>query len=101
VNRLLGQDRLVVAAEPGTTRDAIDTPFEYQGRKLVFIDTAGSPQAQQSARGPRVLFDAAHHARDGARDVCLLVVDAKDGMHVQDLKMPTMRGSAAPPSSSS
>src|SRR2546422_11082386 len=41
VNRLLGQDRLVVAAEPGTTRDAIDTPFEYQGKKLVFIDTAG------------------------------------------------------------
>src|SRR5207244_10602547 len=41
VNKLLGQDRLVVADEPGTTRDAIDTPFDYQGRKLVFIDTAG------------------------------------------------------------
>src|SRR5712664_4694342 len=41
VNRLLGQDRHVVAAEPGTTRDAIDTPLSYQGHTLVFIDTAG------------------------------------------------------------
>src|SRR3989449_6302635 len=41
VNKLLGQERLIVAAEPGTTRDAIDTPFAYDGRRLVFIDTAG------------------------------------------------------------
>src|SRR2546422_6438618 len=54
VNRLLGQDRHVVAAEPGTTRDAIDTPFEYQGRKLVFIDTAGGPQPSKGHEGPQV-----------------------------------------------
>ncbi len=41
VNRLLGSERLVVAAEPGTTRDAIDTPLRYGDRTLVFIDTAG------------------------------------------------------------
>ena len=41
VNRLLGEDRLVVAAEAGTTRDAIDTPMQYHGRTLVFIDSAG------------------------------------------------------------
>src|SRR2546426_1069212 len=41
VNRLLGEERLVVADEPGTTRDAIDTPLRYHGRTLVFIDTAG------------------------------------------------------------
>ena len=40
VNRLLGEDRLVVAAEAGTTRDAIDTPMRYHGRTFVFIDTA-------------------------------------------------------------
>src|SRR5256885_5723010 len=44
VNRLLGQERLIVADEPGTTRDAIDTAFEYQGRTLIFIDTAGPRQ---------------------------------------------------------
>src|SRR5213079_989274 len=41
VNRLLGEERLVVADEPGTTRDAIDTPLSYEGHTLVFIDTAG------------------------------------------------------------
>src|SRR5207244_2372909 len=41
VNRLLGAERLVVADEPGTTRDAIDTPLTWHGRTLVFIDTAG------------------------------------------------------------
>src|SRR5437867_4575446 len=41
VNRLLGAERVVVAAEPGTTRDAIDTPLTYQDRSLMLIDTAG------------------------------------------------------------
>src|SRR5439155_1285939 len=44
VNRLLGEERLVVADEPGTTRDAIDTPLSYEGHTLVFIDTAGLPK---------------------------------------------------------
>ncbi len=41
INRLLGEERLVVADEAGTTRDAIDTPMSYHGRQVVFIDTAG------------------------------------------------------------
>src|SRR5687768_11066353 len=41
VNRLLGEDRLVVSEVAGTTRDAIDTPMRYHGRSVVFIDTAG------------------------------------------------------------
>src|SRR3989441_4691790 len=48
VNRLLGQDRLVVAPEPGTTRDAIDTPLVDHGRTIAFIDAAGW---RQRARG--------------------------------------------------
>ena len=41
VNRLLGEERHVVAAEAGTTRDAIDSPLRYHGKNLNFIDTAG------------------------------------------------------------
>ncbi|RPI05211.1 MAG: ribosome biogenesis GTPase Der, partial [Zetaproteobacteria bacterium] len=41
VNRILGTERVVVSAEPGTTRDAIDTRFGYQGRDYILVDTAG------------------------------------------------------------
>ena len=41
INRILGEDRLIVSNIPGTTRDAIDTPFELDGQKYVLIDTAG------------------------------------------------------------
>ncbi|MDO8612311.1 MAG: ribosome biogenesis GTPase Der, partial [Dehalococcoidia bacterium] len=41
VNAILGQERVLVSAEPGTTRDAVDTPFDYGGKRLVLIDTAG------------------------------------------------------------
>ena len=87
VNRLLGQDRLIVAAEPGTTRDAIDTPLPYQGRTLVFIDTAGLRKRSKVAEDLE-FYSTLRTSRAMERaDVCLLVVDAKDGMHVQDLKI--------------
>src|SRR5947209_20330527 len=87
VNRLLGEERLVVADEPGTTRDAIDTPLSYEGHTLVFIDTAGLRKRTKVAddiefystlRTSRAIERA---AVGGPR------VDAGDGMHVQDLKI--------------
>src|SRR5438445_554529 len=47
VNRLLGRERLVVAEEPGTTRDAIDTPFAYDGRRLELIDTVAEERQKR------------------------------------------------------
>jgi GTP-binding protein len=89
VNRLLGQERLIVAAEPGTTRDAIDTPLTYNGRKLVFIDTAGL-RKRSKVEEDLEFYSTLRTSRAMERaDVCLLVVDAKDGMHVQDLKIAT------------
>ena len=41
INRLVGEDRLVAADQPGTTRDSIEVPFQYEGRKFVLVDTAG------------------------------------------------------------
>ena len=55
VNRLLGEDRLVVSDEAGTTRDAIDTPMRYHERTIVFIDTAGLRRIGLIAWGAVVL----------------------------------------------
>src|SRR5213594_422970 len=87
VNRLLGEERLVVADEPGTTRDAIDTPLRYHGRTLVFIDTAGL--RKRSKVDDEIEFYSTLRASRAIEraDVSVLVVDAKDGMHVQDLKI--------------
>jgi GTP-binding protein len=87
VNKLLGQERHVVADEPGTTRDAIDTPFVYEGHNLVFIDTAGLRKRSREKEDLE-FYSTLRTSRAMERaDVCLLVVDAKDGMHAQDLKI--------------
>ncbi len=87
VNRLLGEERVVVAAEPGTTRDAIDTPLSYEGRTLVFIDTAGL-RKRSKVEDDIEFYATLRTSRAIERaDVCVLVVDAQDGMHVQDLRI--------------
>jgi GTP-binding protein len=87
VNRLLNEERLVVAAEPGTTRDAIDTPLGYQGHTLVFIDTAGL-RKRSKVEDDIEFYSTLRTSRAIERaDVCVLVVDALDGMHVQDLRI--------------
>jgi GTP-binding protein len=87
VNQLLGEDRLVVAAEPGTTRDSIDTPLEHAGHTLVFIDTAGL-RKRSKVQDDIEFYSTLRTARAMERaDVCVLVVDATDGLHAQDLKI--------------
>lgn len=90
VNRLLGEERLVVAAEAGTTRDAIDTPFQYHGRRIVFVDTAGLRRQSRVEEG--IEFYAALRTRRAIEraTVCVLVIDAVDGLHNQDLKIATL-----------
>jgi len=87
VNRLLGAERVVVAAEPGTTRDAIDTPLTYQDRRLVLIDTAGL-RKRSRVEDELEFYSTLRTARAVERaHVCIIVVDATDGMHAQDLKI--------------
>ena len=87
VNRLLGQDRHIVAAEPGTTRDAIDTPFMHGTQKLVFIDTAGL-RKRSKVEEDLEFYSVLRTSRAMERaQVCVLVVDATDGIHAQDLKI--------------
>ncbi len=87
VNRLLGQDRVIVAPEPGTTRDAIDTPLTYGGRVLTFVDTAGL--RRRGKIDEAVEFYALLRTQRAIEraDVCVIVLDAAEGLHTQDLKV--------------
>lgn len=87
-NRLLGEERVVVSEVAGTTRDAIDTPFKYNGEDFLIIDTAGLRRKRsieyESVEQYSVLrtLEAVRRA-----DVCLIVIDAIEGLTEQDLKI--------------
>ena len=87
VNRLLGEERLVVSEVAGTTRDAIDTPMRYHGRTIVFIDTAGL--RRQSRVDDGIEFYSSLRTRRAIEraDICLLMIDAVEGLQNQDLKI--------------
>lgn len=87
VNRLLGEDRMVVSPEAGTTRDPVDSPLVYHGRSLVFVDTAGL-RRQSRIAGPLEYYSALRTERVVEEaDVCLLLVDAAAGVGHQDLRL--------------
>lgn len=91
VNRLLGEERLVVSEVAGTTRDAIDTPMRYHGRDLVFIDTAGLRRQSRVEDG--IEFYSALRTRRAIEraEICLLLIDATEGeIQNQDLKIATL-----------
>ena len=88
VNRLLGEERLVVSDIAGTTRDAIDTPMVYHGRKMIFIDTAGLRRQTKIEDG--IEFYSSLRARRAIEraNICVLLIDATEGeFHHQDLKI--------------
>ncbi len=87
VNRLLGETRLVVSEVAGTTRDAIDTPMMYHGREFVFIDTAGLRRQSRIEDGIEFYSSLRTQRAIDRADICLLVVDAVDGINNQDLKI--------------
>ena len=90
INKLLGEDRLVVAAEAGTTRDAIDTPFTFHGRRMIFIDTAGLRRQAKVEDGVEFYSSLRTRRAIDRSDICLLLIDATVGLHNQDLKIATL-----------
>ncbi|MBA2685679.1 MAG: ribosome biogenesis GTPase Der [Gemmatimonadaceae bacterium] len=90
VNKLLGEERLVVNAEAGTTRDAIDTPMQYHGQTLTFVDTAGL--RRQSKIDDGIEFYSSLRTRRAIEraQVCVLMLDAVVGLENQDLKIATL-----------
>lgn len=87
VNRILGEERSIVSDIPGTTRDAIDTPFSWEDENFVFIDTAGMRKRgkiDESIERFSVIRSLSAIER---ADVCLMVIDAKEGPTEQDSKI--------------
>jgi GTP-binding protein len=87
VNRFLGEQRVIVADEAGTTRDAIDTPLLVGDRRLILVDTAGI--RRQAKVADSVEYYTALRSRRAAEraDVALVVCDAGDGVTTQDLRI--------------
>ncbi|MBX9795817.1 ribosome biogenesis GTPase Der [Sphingomonas sp.] len=87
INRLLGEDRLITGPEAGITRDSIAIDWEWQGRAVRLIDTAGMrKRAQVQDKLEKLSVADALHAIDFA-EVVVLLLDATRGLEVQDLKI--------------
>ena len=87
VNCLLGEKRVIVSPIAGTTRDSIDTPFEKDGEKYILIDTAGirrKNKVNEDIERYSVIRAVAAIERC---DVCLLMIDAAEGLTEQDKKI--------------
>src|SRR5579864_2293515 len=84
LNAILGVQRSIVSDVPGTTRDAIDTTMEFEGRKLILIDTAGIRRRGRIIPGVEK-YSVIRASRAIERcDVALLLVDASEGLAAQD-----------------
>ena len=87
VNALLGEERVIVSDVAGTTRDSIDTPFTHDGENFVLIDTAGiRRKAKVSETVEKYSIIRAISAIERA-DVCLLMIDAVEGVTEQDKRI--------------
>jgi GTPase len=87
INRLFGEERMVVSDVPGTTRDSVDSRMVYHGKNLVFVDTAGlrrqsrideSVEYYSALRTTRVIRGA---------QICIILIDAQEGLTNQDIKI--------------
>ena len=87
VNRILGQERVIVSDMAGTTRDAVDSYFEKDGQKYLIIDTAG--MRKKSKVDDRVEKFSVLRATMAIErsDVCVIMIDAQEGVTEQDTKV--------------
>jgi GTP-binding protein len=87
VNAILGEERVIVDARPGTTRDAIDTLLHYNGQPVILIDTAGLRRKARVAES--IEFYSTRRTREALvrADVVVLVVDAAEGITDQDQRI--------------
>ena len=87
INKIVGQNRLIVSDIAGTTRDAVDTHIEIDGTRFTFIDTAGIRRASKiNDKIEKYSVLRAHMAVERA-DVCLIMIDAATGITEQDEKI--------------
>jgi len=85
VNAILGYDQLIVTEIPGTTRDAIDTPFDYKNQQIILVDTAGLRKRSHVKESIEFYSTVRTREAIAAADVALLLIDAQQGATDQDL----------------
>lgn len=84
LNTLLGKERTIVGDTPGTTRDAIDTPFEFNGQSVILIDTAGIRRRGKVDAGIEFYSVLRSMRAIDRADIALLLVDATEPVTAQD-----------------
>ena len=87
VNAFLGRERVIVSPEAGTTRDAIDTPIEVDGQRMLLVDTAGIRRAAKVSESVEYYTTLRSQRAAERADVALVVCDAQDGVTSQDLRI--------------
>jgi GTP-binding protein len=87
VNRLLGEKRMLVSNQAGTTVDAIETPFELGGQQYVLVDTAGLRRHAKQKDGVEVLSSFKTRDAIARADLILLVIDSMQGPSHQDSRI--------------
>jgi GTP-binding protein len=87
VNAILGETRVIVSDIAGTTRDSIDTPFEIDGEKFVLIDTAGIRRKSKVKESIEYYSTVRAIGAVERSDVCVLMIDAQDGVTDQDKRI--------------
>lgn len=87
VNALIGEDRLVVSSESGTTRDSIDVPLEFKNKKITLIDTAGM-RRKRSIKEETEKFSVSKSVDSIKRgDVVILLLDGSENIVDQDIHL--------------
>lgn len=86
-NKIIGEERVVVSNVPGTTRNVIDTDLTYKGKAIKFLDTAGLKRKEKRAPLPDIyaVFQTLRAMHNS--DICILVIDAKEGITQQDQRV--------------
>ena len=87
INKLIGENRVIVSDIAGTTRDAIDTPVKHNGKEYVFIDTAGLRRKNKIKEELEKYMIVRTVSAVERADVVLLVIDASEGVTEQDAKI--------------
>ncbi len=87
INAILQDRRTIVSAVPGTTRDAIDIPYQRGGKQFILIDTAGIRSRGKQSSSVEVFSVMRSQKGIERADICALVIDAVDGVTAQDKKI--------------
>ncbi len=87
VNRLLGEERVIVTDVAGTTRDAIDTRIDFEGREVILVDTAGLRRRTKVAGTVDYYAQLRSEQAAERADVAIVVCDASEGVTTEDLRV--------------